>query len=412
MFNKKSLLTILVVITLVFFSTMAIAQDLGFTVSGDAGINLLVGISMADDVEKSGSVTANLDQWAGAGIGGSASGTAGDDTVEWSAGFDSGDCIADAWNGGINWNFAENMAFKFDGSFTYEMVVPDTLTLGVNIDGGNGIVYESVATGFRYDADDDVQDIRLGVDITNIAAGPATLNAGFGYKMFINNNVDGWQFSGTDDDGDPTNWVAAGYDKTGVLDFYAGATIAMDDLMSVTVGLDNFELWLALGKTVVDTSLSFSLLAVPDLSLSLDAGLYMEMQADKKAEDLDYNNLLGLADDAEVFKDVDNIMNIPIELSVGYTLDLGFGTLNPYAAGGADIGGQDRNSSPIERPWYVKAGADMNLAGGAVTIPLGVIVTNNTTNPGTLSNGDGDPLAQVDDRFTKIYITTGLNVSF
>lgn len=382
MFNKKSLLTILVVITLVFFSTMAIAQDLGFTVGGSAGTNLVVGISMAPDtvVDERGKVTANLNQWTGFWTDGSASGSAGDGTVEWSTYVN----LNNYHEGGVNWNFAENMALKWYGCWdwntgiTYEMVVPDTLTLGVNIAGGKGIKYSGETLGFStggaengtgFDPSTDKEEIRIGVGVSNILAGPATLGAGVGYGIFIPNRAD-----------------AKGNDT---LDFKADVNVAMEDLMSVGVGGWG-ELQLGADETKIGAYLSFGLLAVPDLSLNLEADLIVETK--------------GADDDAKT------TMWIPIELSVGYALDLGFGTLNPFLKLGGDIGeiAYDDDDKTHRRPWYLAVGADMKLAGGSVTIPFGIIATNNTDNPGSLDAPDWLSV----DHHGKLIITTGIQINF
>jgi hypothetical protein len=168
-------------------------------------------------------------------------------------------------------------------------------------------------------------------------------------------------------------------------DIYAGITL--EDIMEIGFN-DTLYVGLTQGIFKNEVILSLDVTAVENLTVALSAMFGFETYSEVEVD----GYLLPSMEDAE---GIGMYIVLPVDLEIGYTLDMGGMSVYPYLYGNVDLGGMimgvDQDIDYDKRPWDLKVGANITLAGGNVLIPICFEVTNfgymsydTTPNPGTM----------------------------
>jgi len=318
---------------------------------------------------------------------------------------------------GVKWAFAENMSLTLDGytNLTLMVTIPDlasirfAFTSAAASGHGAGIVYTGTGTGWDLGVNADRFRVNLG--LVNLKIDPITVNFNIYYTF---RNTAEWTDPATRSYPFGAYWGNA-WDNTkqkaGAMRGVLSIVVALPDLLTVTLsetvwaGFTNKDFY-------NDLYLQFDLKMVPNLTARLKVRFATASAAEAT-----------LADSATVLGALFPIYYMPITVTLAYALDLGGMTLTPYLKGETDLAGMftDANFDALKkmRGWWARVGFDLGLAGGSITIPFSVTLTNvpdllmDTANYGdTYATSGAFAGAAAQPLSTKILIALGIYVGF
>lgn len=158
-------------------------------------------------------------------------------------------------------------------------------------------------------------------------------------------------------------------EKAGYLWADLDFSVSLEDLMDISLN-DTLYVGFSTGTLKNEVILNIEVNAVENLNVGFTAMFAFET----------YSEVVIDGYTLPSYEDVHGIpmfILLPIEFRLSYSLDMGNMEVVPHLNAYADLGGLMQDDVWADkRGWYLEAGADINLAGGYITIPIQVWISN------------------------------------